>query len=447
MSDTVSPIRFPFPKFSSSDAELDEVYSYRELVYNKHIRQTPEGLVVTEFLPDVGWAGKYNTISCAASHHILDGRWLNDKKVCEDYLRFWMTDGPAPRSYSFPYADSLWQFCKVTGDFGPAKELYEAAAKNYGAWEASNFRRSFGLFFQIDDRDGMEFSISGNGLRPTLSSYLYADALALSKTAALLGKEEERRGWKIKADSLRREINRVNWNREHGFYETLYENGYAANVRELVGYVPFIYGIPPKERDTAFAELWKKDGFFGKYGPTTAERRHPDFNKHFDHECLWNGPSWPYATTQVLDALITVLHRGSDFVTPEDFLRLLKIYAHSHRDDDGTLFLDENLDPDTGKWIARDILKEKGTLDRGIFYNHSAFIDPVIRGLCGVIPGEDETVTVHPLCGGLEYYSLDGVNVRGRELSVEYEKGCGLKISVDGKTAAEGKAERLEITL
>ena len=34
-----------------------------------YLKETPEGFVITEFLPDVPWAGKYNTISCPAGHH------------------------------------------------------------------------------------------------------------------------------------------------------------------------------------------------------------------------------------------------------------------------------------------------------------------------------------------------------------------------------------------
>ncbi len=35
---------------------------------------------VTEFLPSVPWAGKYNTIPCAAGHHIAEGCKENRKK-------------------------------------------------------------------------------------------------------------------------------------------------------------------------------------------------------------------------------------------------------------------------------------------------------------------------------------------------------------------------------
>ena len=68
-----------FPKFTSSDEELNITYQYRCELYQRHVKKTPEGHVITEFLPDVPWSGIYNTISCAASHHFREGRWMHDR--------------------------------------------------------------------------------------------------------------------------------------------------------------------------------------------------------------------------------------------------------------------------------------------------------------------------------------------------------------------------------
>src|SRR5262249_40343779 len=50
------------PLFSCPDAQLEETYYFRWWTYRKHIRQTPQGFVVTEFLAPVKHAGPYNTI-------------------------------------------------------------------------------------------------------------------------------------------------------------------------------------------------------------------------------------------------------------------------------------------------------------------------------------------------------------------------------------------------
>ncbi len=171
------------PYFECSDSEVEETWYFRWWVYRKHIKKTADGFIITEFLPNVPWAGAYNSINCAAGHHINEGRWLRGGKIyMEDYLRFWMRGSGNVRSYSTWIADALYQYCLACGDFQIAIELLPNLIRNYEQWEYSHRHKS-GLFWSIDDRDAMEYSISGNGLRPTLNSYLYADARAIARIA------------------------------------------------------------------------------------------------------------------------------------------------------------------------------------------------------------------------------------------------------------------------
>ena len=87
------------------------------------------------FCPTVGWAGKHNSINCAAGHHLHEGRWLNDPRYLDDYSLFWFRKGGSPRSYSFWAADSLWARAQVTGDDRLLKELLPDLIANYEAWE------------------------------------------------------------------------------------------------------------------------------------------------------------------------------------------------------------------------------------------------------------------------------------------------------------------------
>jgi hypothetical protein len=56
--------------------------------------------VITEFSPKVGWAGRDNSIICAAGHHLMDARWLRDgaNSTCA---------GEVADSYSAWYASGL----------------------------------------------------------------------------------------------------------------------------------------------------------------------------------------------------------------------------------------------------------------------------------------------------------------------------------------------------
>jgi len=419
-----------FPLFVSSDHELNVTYQYRCELYQKHIKNIPTGHVITEFLPDVGWAGIYNTISCAASHHFREGRWMKDTSPLMEYANFWCTEGN-PRLYSFPIVDSILALAKVNGDISAASDLYPKLRVIHQAWD--DHKTADGMYTQFCGWDGMEYSISGDGIRPTINSYMYADKMALAALAQHNGDMKSAEIYRQDADSLRSQINDRLWNDSIGMYGILSEQGEAQNVREQIGYVPWIYGIPTPGHDDCFRYLLDPDCFLGKYGLRTADASHPDYRKPFNHECLWNGPTWPFATAQTLTATIEYLQTTEQpTITRDEFMLLMLQYAYSHRDDDGSPMLDENMDPETGIWLARDILRSKGYADRGMHYNHSTFIDLVMTGICGIRPSEDNLLTIQPLGTSLDTFSVSVVHYHGHTLSIEWNNEEGLCATVDG---------------
>ena len=50
-------LRTNAPRFACSDRTLTEIFAFRLWTFRKHLKETPEGFVITEFLPDVPWAG------------------------------------------------------------------------------------------------------------------------------------------------------------------------------------------------------------------------------------------------------------------------------------------------------------------------------------------------------------------------------------------------------
>ena len=59
------------PLVDLPNKELEETYYFRWWTFRKHIKSTQDGFVITEFLPNVSWSKKHNTINCPAGHHIL----------------------------------------------------------------------------------------------------------------------------------------------------------------------------------------------------------------------------------------------------------------------------------------------------------------------------------------------------------------------------------------
>lgn len=454
------------PLLECPDKAIEETYYFRWWTFRKHIKKTPDGFVITEFHPDVPWAGKYNTIVAAAGHHMYEGRWLADESYIRDYIRFWFTDGAARRSYSSWLGDSILQFCLVRGDFSTMVELLPRFVDDYEQWERSN-RHASGLFWSCDDRDGSEFSISGSGLRPTLNSYMHAYAAAIARAAGLAGQAETQRRFSQKAADIKALIERHLWNAKTDFFQVIPADsagqdvslsfddvGPERNVRELNGYIPWYFNIPDAGYEAAWKQLLEDRGFRAPFGPTTAEQRHPRFMEKHAHECLWNGPSWPYATSQTLIALANLLnHYEQPYVTRADYVSLLHNYALSHRrakaGGDQVNWIDENLDPYTGEWIARSILEAAGWpaavggYERGKDYNHSTFCDLVITGLAGIRPSGDNILRIHPLFEGWAYFCVENIRYHGKDIAIVYDrdgtkygKGRGLSVYVSGKRAA-----------
>ena len=237
------------------------------------------------------------------------------------------------------------------------------------------------------------------------------------------------------------------------------------DVRELHGFTPWYFNLPEggKGYEVAWKQLMDPKGFFAPFGPTTAEQRHPGFKVVYKgHGCQWNGPSWPLATAVTLTGMANVLNNYTqNAITPEDYFKTLKIYTKSHRrkrkDGKVVSWIDENIDPFTGVWIARTMLlaedarrraegrKPRHIKERGKDYNHSSYCDLIITGLIGLRPRADETLEVNPLipAGKWDYFCLDNVRYHGRDITIlwdrtgkRYNKGKGLQVLVDGKPLA-----------
>jgi predicted GH43/DUF377 family glycosyl hydrolase len=441
------------PLFECPDKEIEQIYFFRWWTYRKHLRQTPEGFVVTEFLPDVPWAGKFNTISCPAGHHLYEGRWIADPQYLNDYAAFWFRRGGDPRRYSFWGADALFANHLVHPNASLLTNLLPDLVANFDAWEKQQ-RDANGLFWQIDDRDGMEVSVGGSGYRATINSYMFGDALAIARIADLAGRKDLAERFRGEAARLKQLVQEKLWDEPAEFFKVLPRgtNTSLAAVRELHGFTPWYFNLPDARFAVAWKQLMDPQGFFAPFGPTTTEQRHPGFKVAYTgHECQWNGPSWPYATAVTLVGLANLLNGPEQsVVSRSDYLTVLHNYALSHRlkREDGKVvpWIDENLNPFTGDWISRTLLIQRGKKipERGKDYNHSTFCDLVISGLAGLRARSDDTVEVNPLVPeSWDYFCLDQVRYHERWLTIvwdktgtRYGKGKGLRMFADGKEIA-----------
>eukprot|EP01038_Epipyxis_sp_PR26KG_P013119 gene13119-17584_t len=475
------------PLFECSDPEIEKTYYFRWWTFRKHIKLVDKSIysnqsfyVITEFLPAVSWGGIYNTISCAAAHHIREGRWLHNPVYIDDYIRFWFREGH-PRKYSFWIAHSIRSFYLVTGNMTLSRDTFISQVDNFKKLQHTNYFLKYnmiGLYFNTDNRDGMERSIGGfdgtRSYRPTLNSYQYGEAMSLSQLASDLGYNYEATTFRDFAEDLKKVIENKLWDPIDRFYKPLsYHKNQSlsklADVKELIGYSPWYFNIPDENKLDTWSQIMDKNGFYSNYGLTTAEQRHPKFIISYtdDHECLWNGPIWPYATSMTLTALANTLNRFSKqainkYINNTAFYRSIQNYAKSHKRiiinkynvTKEISWIDENINPYNGDWISRTILMTwdnntwsigKGGKERGKDYNHSTFIDLIINGLIGLRPKSNNIIVVNPLIPPhtLSYFCIDSVLYHGSYLTIfwdetgtRYNYGIGLHILVNGTLVA-----------
>ncbi len=434
------------PLFECPQQNFEEIFYYRWWTLRKHIKKTPVGYAFTEFLVDRSYADKYNLIACALGHHINEGRWLHNQQYIDDYVKVWYRGNegkPMKKLHGFSSwaTDAVYNRYLVNKDKKYLLNMLPDLQSDYTVWEEEK-KMTNGLFWQSDVKDGMEETISGGrrekNARPTINSYMYANAVALSKMAVLNGDKTTATVYQKKADTLKQLIQQKLWSNQSSFFEVLKVKDTLANVKEAIGYIPWYFNLPDPGFEAAWTNLTNKNVFCAPFGLTTADRSHPQFRTHGCCKCEWDGAVWPFATAQTLTAMANLLNNYRQTVVADsNYFNLLQTYVESqyYR---GRPYVGEYLDEKTGYWL-------KGDEERSRYYNHSTFNDLIITGLVGLRPREDEMIEVNPLlpANKWDWFCLDNVLYHGKIITIiwdktglKYKKGQGLSVWANGKKIA-----------
>lgn len=431
------------PLFECPQKNFEEMYYYRWWSLRKHIKETPVGYGMTEFLVNRSYADKYNLIACAIGHHIYESRWLRNRDYLDQIIHTWYRGNegkPMAKMMNFSSwnIDAMLNRYMVDGNKDFLFDMKDDLEQEYERWESTH-RLPNGLYWQGDVQDGMEESISGGRrkkyARPTINSYMYGNAKALYTIGVLSGDEKMAMTYGMKADTLKQYVQDRLWNAPRDFFETLRTDSFA-NAREAIGYIPWYFNLPDNGKyNVAWKQITDEGGFSAPYGHTTAERRHPEFRTRGVGKCEWDGAIWPFASSQTLTAMANFMNRYSqDVLTDSVYFRQMELYVESqyHR---GRPYIGEYLDEVTGYWL-------KGDQERSRYYNHSTFNDLMITGLVGLRPRLDNTIEVNPLIpeGKWDWFCLDNVLYHGHNITIlwdkdgtRYYRGKGLRVFVDGK--------------
>ncbi|KAG5806806.1 hypothetical protein H9Q74_008961 [Fusarium xylarioides] len=371
------------PLLEIPDRQIQEVYYYRWQTYKEHLvyTGTEYGYMASEFLSPVSYGAPYGGIVAAAGHHITEGLY--------------------------------WQV---------------------PVWDATEFTAAF--YESSDPYHG------GAGFRPTINSYQYGDAIAIAKIAALGEDPDLENEYRSRAERLRIAVQKHLWDDKSNFYKHQARDdnpsGSLLGTREIMGYLPWMFAMPCDESQfAAFSQLKDPQGFFSNSGPTTAERRSKWFMHEAENCCRWDGPSWPFATSQTLTAVENVLQNypAQSYITAEDYYEMLHRYARTQYEH-GQPYVAEAHHPDEDRWMYDGYNHSED-------YNHSTFVDNVLAGLIGLRAQSGDEIVVNPLTpSNWNYFAVENVAYHSHSITVlwdktgsVYNRGQGLRVYVDGQLA------------
>ncbi|RFU79738.1 coagulation factor 5 8 type domain-containing [Trichoderma arundinaceum] len=456
------------PFLEVPNQQIQDVYYYRWQTYKEHLTYTSAqyGYMLSEFLEPVSYGAPYGGIVAAAGHHIIEGRWLRDQRYGKDTVNYWLA-GPGQFSkpqneqynpdtsdwaheYSFWAATAVWRQYLVTGDRDFALGQLDNLVKQYRGWD-NHFNADLGLYWQVPVWDATECTAAsyetsdpyhgGDGYRPTINAYQYGDARAISSLAVLKGDTALASEYSSRADALQTAMQKYLWDGQRQFFMHRQRDnntsGQLLTTREIMGYIPWMFNMPQASDIAAFVQLKDPQGFAATYGPTTAERRSKWYMNHGANCLQWDGPSWPYATSQTLTAVENVLHDypAQSYISAADYFTLILAYAATQYKN-GKPYVAEAHDPDANTWMY-------DSSNHSEDYNHSTYIDNIIAGLLGLRGQSNDTLTVDPLVpSSWDYFALESVAYHGHNVAViwdktgqRYSQGKGLRVFVDGALA------------
>lgn len=489
------------PFLEIDDPKIEQVYYYRWKLYRAHIREIgPQGTTVMEFLEEVPWARKpYTDLNDSSSFHLLEGRWLRNPTIVNSLIDHMYKGGGNDRHFSESIAAASEAATLVTGDETVLLRNLDDMRRVYNLWD-DHFDRKRNLYWIEPIADATEYTIAsidasgagfqqhpdtdpkkngftqGFAFRPSINSYQFANAAAISHIAERAGLSDVAADYAARADRIRGATLTQLWNDELIHFTDRYQRstsfvkeGEFIRGRELVGYLPWLYELIPKG-DAEFSKYtpsWKHllstQELLGKAGVRTVEPNYPRYMVQYRYaadgrpECQWNGPSWPFQTSQTLTALANLLddYPTQNVINRTDYLRLLRLYTQQHFLASGQLDLQEDYNPDTGGPIVG--------LDRSHHYEHSTYVDLILNGLIGVRPRFDNILEIAPLLPDeatdgaprIHYFAVQGLAYHGHDVTVVYDDigrryrlGKGLSVFVDGKRASgPGPLKRVLIDL
>ncbi|TDD67648.1 hypothetical protein E1262_18535 [Jiangella aurantiaca] len=469
----------PVPSFSCSDPVLNRTWAYRWFLLRHNLAAPGVG-----GLPDAlfyegrahkmsktpwdpaGWEFS-KLIPLSSPMHLLEARWHPDPSLGAGLwrtLRAAQGDDGLYRSRTVAdevhaYANFLgwasYQYALVHRDVDGAAAMRDSLAAQVRGERAAlttggdelpvetehiltgkEYQPSYWAFhdYPADPRDRSGYTPLK---RVDRAIYHYRNARGVAGLTRLLGDGDGVAAeFDALADAVAADVLAKQWDPGTGFfYDLHHRTDQKAMVRNVVGFYPYWAGVVGDEHLPGFEAALRLFGT-GAPLPSTAPDC-PVYSPTGDwrgafvkgrNGCSWNGPTWPYTNSVVIDGVGATSRRFGHRYDAE-FGRLLRSYAllHFQQRDGRTPYLVEHYNSETGEPISDEV-----------DYLHSYVIDLLVRYVAGLEAGP-EVVAVDPLDVGLAWFALSGVRVAGHTVDVAFDRDRGLRVALDGVQVAAAR--------
>ncbi len=446
------------PSFACSDPYITRLYWYRWFIARHNLSRARVGQLPHPYFFEGTHQRHFPRLIAFSSPHIIsETRWLRDPQYVFGQVRnhvlnpdpqdaFFISSriDEAAGDYNNWITRSAWRAYWVHPNRPWLEEVIRGMAddvlgtlRRYDQdgdylptprthWSTGmEFQPSFFHFNNYDDTKP-EAPLERGDFAP----YLYGNAVAVSEAYAHLGLPDEAQRFAAIADRIRTACIDKLWDPSDRFLYATHETNHAvAKTKEVVGFYPLAFDLFPMEAPytQSLAYLIDPAHFWTPYPPATVSRECPAFTTKIatwpapggrTHGCMWNGPSWPHATSVVLDALgAAVKDEQQRVVTPDHFWDMFERYTHLQFEGDhlDRPYLTEYYDSASGE----------GDPDGCPDYFHSTYNDLLIKHLVGLQPANSDTVALRPIPGPVSWFALRGLHYRGHDLDIVYNGGQG----------------------
>lgn len=450
------------PQFSSSDELLNRTWLYRWFLLRHNLADPRYGYLKYPLFYEGRSHKKSKTpfgkggwefsklINLSVPLHLMDARWYHDPKYCEGSLLNMAESQNEENMFCCLTVDTImhsfanfgvwaaYELYLVHRDTDVMKRLLPEFKQQIESWKnvygtgidelmiewrhtrtGKEYQPSY-WYFHDYPKNPKDKTTYTHVKRVDRTIYHYLNTLGVAKFCEEFGDPEAAKFYEL-ADNIKRDVLDKMWDEEtEFFYDLHYQTDEKAWVKNIVGFYPYWAEITDDRHAGMINHLFNKEEFNTRCPFPSVSADNPVYAPGGGWQglfikgvngCVWNGPTWPYTNAITLDALARESKRTGHRYDRE-FGHYLREYSFLHfsKRDLAQPYLVEHYNSSTGEPISDEPE-----------YNHSYYIDLIIRHVAGLTVKADRLV-LDPVEVGLDFFNLDQIKVAGADLRITWKR-------------------------